>query len=223
LDTTSKVFPHEKFKEKNLENRVQYRPQRPTRAEIDHKAPQVRQKEGKTMPRSRIDDTDDTDEQALAELDPAGHAPYQRWSEATREKAAALLAIGTSMRQAARILGVPRSTLQKFRISDDPAAQPARGEQLADTIAESGQLAREMLQKIRDAPVRSVAEAAVAFGILVEKTLLLVAHQEAMKGHPGKKSAMDLFELIEKANEEKRLRASVVPPPPALPEKIPPE
>jgi len=171
-----------------------------------------------------MDDTDDIDDQALAEIKaPQGHAPHSHWDEATREKAVALLALGTSIRKTARTLNVPYETLRKFRVSDDPAAQAARAEQLADTIAESWQVARLMLEKIKDAPVRSVAEAAVAFGILTEKSLLMEAHQEVAKGSPGKKTIMDWAALIRETNDAQRLRASVIPPRPSLPEITPPE
>ncbi len=48
---------------------------------------------------------------------------------------------------------------------------------------------------VGQAPVRSVQEAAVAFAVLSEKTILIEGHREALGCNHGKRPAMELWPL----------------------------
>jgi len=141
---------------------------------------------------------------------------HTRWDAETKEKAVALLTSGYSLRAASRALHVPRSTLREFQISMDPVAVEAREQVIAALVYKSWEIADEMLEKLRNAPVRSVQEAAVAFGIVTERALMMEARAKALTPDNSKLTMMDFFDHYQKHLEEIKAQRAAALPRPAL-------
>jgi transposase-like protein len=153
-----------------------------------------------------FDSTDSTNDIEVV----TDHRAHERWGPEVKEKALALFAAGYSLRKTAQALGVPYSTLRAFKISDDPIAEEIRARKLAELIEDSWSVAEEMLERVRAAPVAHAQQAAVAYGIVVEKAILAQAHQSLLKSAGTKQTMADFMTAL---RAEQAQRAQLVPRP----------
>ncbi len=91
-----------------------------------------------------------------------------------------------------------------WQISQDEHAVQARKEQAAHLVQRSWEIAAEMQEKARTAPVRSVQEAAIAYGIFVDKALLIEARTASLMPDNGKKTLADFMTLFEQENTRRK-------------------
>ncbi len=133
------------------------------------------------------------------------HGRYERWPEAVKEQAFALWTSGQSVRAVAKAIGASESTVRHWQISQDEQAVQARKEQSALLVQRSWEMAAEALSKVSSAPVRSIQEAAVSYGILVDKAMLIEARTAALTPNTGKMTAADFMKLMHEEHERKRL------------------
>ncbi len=161
-----------------------------------------------TVPAEQPDDEQDTQ--------PVERRAYARWDAETKEKAAALLTSGYSLHAASRALNVPRTTLREFQVSTDPVAVELRELAVAALISKSWEIADEMLEKLRTAPVRSVQEAAVAYGIVTERALMMEARAKALTPGDDKITMMDLVDKYEEYQAEIKAHKAAALPRPTL-------
>jgi transposase-like protein len=133
---------------------------------------------------------------------------HEHWDDSVKEKALALLTSGYSLRKVARDLNVPYTTLRDWRISDDPVAKDVRSKRLAQLVAESWEAAEEMVEKIRSAPVQNVQQAAVAYGILVERAIMAQAQANVVTNDMGKKTLADFMREVRLQREAMQAKAA---------------
>jgi hypothetical protein len=146
------------------------------------------------------------DEQTDDEQDGAinHRPPFERWPENVKEQAFALWTSGQSVRAVAKAIGASESTVRHWQISNDEQAVQARKEQAAKLVQRSWEIAAEALEKTRNAPVRSIQEAAVSYGILVDKAMLIEARTAALTPNNGKQTVQDLMVMMEAENARRR-------------------
>ena len=157
------------------------------------------------------DDHDDDMPEPLA-TDPAERLAHEHWPAEVKEQAAALLFAGRGLRATARQLGVPYTTLRDWRISDDPVADDLRKQRMSELIETSWEAAFGMIQKIKDAPVRSAQEAAVAYGILVERSIMMTNSATVVTANSGKGTLADWMKLVRLEKERvDGLKAKALP------------